>query len=346
MTRPTLQRLFSNPFGKWLPGVLVLGAIAMSAVSACSSSDTGCDDSKCATGNKCLALNGAVECRKVCSSNTDPATSCPFGYTCVNNTPSPFCVKDVGDLKKAEGQWGASCNPTGGKEGNPDCDSAQNFACYATSPTDGEAYCTRYDCTTDRECGAGFYCGTINVAPNAVKAKRTIGETQKACIRRSYCAPCVADLDCGGGEHCIADADGNSFCTPECGKTDNCPFESRCVDTGNGFKACYPRATRCAGPPGLCSPCRSDADCGPDGICVRGQYTSEQSCAIKSKKPCTNLSMSQAQGSDFDCPASTDTAANIKCFGGDILGEVPKDYCHGIYDHGGSPDLGCYTPAR
>ena len=25
----------------------------------------------------------------------------------------------------------SGCNPTGGKEGNPDCDSAQNFACYA-----------------------------------------------------------------------------------------------------------------------------------------------------------------------------------------------------------------------
>ena len=54
-------------------------------VSACKSEDTstGCDDGACKPGNKCLPLNGEIKCRKTCASNDNPDTSCPAGYTCV-----------------------------------------------------------------------------------------------------------------------------------------------------------------------------------------------------------------------------------------------------------------------
>src|SRR5262245_16440177 len=92
--------------------VIVVGG----SVLACSSKEAaGCDDAKCATGNKCLPLNGEIKCRKTCSSNADPASSCPFNYTCVDPQQDgvpPFCVQDTsvapsgGPLKKADGQWG------------------------------------------------------------------------------------------------------------------------------------------------------------------------------------------------------------------------------------------------
>src|SRR5438105_15855007 len=104
-----------------------LVALAFLAASACGSTNTlvvaapedgggggtttACDDAKCLPGNKCLPLGDEVKCRKTCSSNTDPATACPFAYTCVKQDPEPFCVKDTTNLSNtssAKGQFGAS----------------------------------------------------------------------------------------------------------------------------------------------------------------------------------------------------------------------------------------------
>jgi hypothetical protein len=332
----------------FLSGSLVAAAFAvLVAVPACSSEETAavCDSAKCAAGNKCLKLNGETKCRKTCASNSDPTAACPFGYTCVSSDPQPFCVKDNTDLKKAtKGQWGAPCNPTGGFDQNPDCDSAQSFWCFGTSKDDGAAYCTRYDCSADLDCGPGFYCGTVNIYPDVTTSKRSLGDTQKVCLKRDYCAPCTADLDClpqgGRATHCVADDLGNAFCTPECDKTDNCNKEARCLDLGAGYKACYPRAGACVGDGSLCSPCRSDADCGEDGLCVKGQYTTEKFCAKKSASLCV----------DKDCPAkptnlpSPTTGIGCQKTADDTL---PAGYCIGVYEIGGqAADIGCYTPER
>ncbi|MCW5833146.1 MAG: hypothetical protein KIS78_12160 [Labilithrix sp.] len=337
---------------------VICGGLAV--LSACSSDPApaaGCDSAKCAPGNTCLPFEGETKCRKTCSSNADPATSCPFGYTCTDTQTGdePFCVQDTAIgfdgqplQPKTSGQWGAKCQANLGME-NPGCDTDQGFYCYGVSPTDGDAYCTRYDCQTDRDCGAGFWCGQANLTPNVGTAKRsTFGEVQNVCLRRTYCSTCKVDLDCppilGKVQHCIDDASGARVCAPECDGNASCPNEARCADVGVGAKVCYPRATVCVGDGSLCSPCRVDTDCGEDGVCVKGQYTTEKACAKKSTKSC-GTSSAPSQGS---CPQSLPdgSKAAVRCLGA-VFDEVPEDYCHGIYMIGAEGgDIGCWTPKR
>lgn len=343
--------------GRVLPSLLVavvsLGAVVLGA-PGCSSNEEkkGCDSSKCAAGNKCLPLNGETKCRKTCASNSDPATSCPDGYTCVAHADSEsFCEQNANWPVAAKGQWGTSCLPSGGLENNPACQAAEGFYCFGTGPNDGEAYCTRYDCATDRDCAPGYFCGAVNVAPNVKTSKRTFGETVNVCQRRAYCAPCQADFDCpsvaGSPQRCVPDDDGVGFCTAECDQARACQVDAKCVDPGIGAKVCYPRAGRCKGNGELCSPCRSDADC-PEGACVTGGYTNEKSCTVKSPSPCA---LDQNNGKA--CPAPIGPADRaVRCLGSQVSNgetiypEVPKDQCHGYYKLGEGGDIGCWTPNR
>lgn len=395
---------------------------ALALVSACSSTKTEatvvCDSAKCAAGNTCLSMDGEVKCRKTCTSNTDPATSCPVGFTCASSNtpavipaectkgdqvktdysckariteagsklnvytcaaevapkagcvkstmpdspndwccndapaeifPSAFCVKQLNAAPAppaGQGQFGAACNGSKGLE-NPECDGAHGFFCYGTGPGDGASYCTKYDCHSDRECAPQFYCGTINVAPNVTTAKPTFHQTTTACLRRAYCAPCVSDIDCPSvnnlKQYCVPDDNSVGFCAPECTTSENCKTlgASKCVDGGIGVKTCYPRAGSCAGDGSLCSPCRNDDDCGADGACVSGQYSTERSCAKKSEIPCKTGSVA---GTDFKCPTSANPKATVRCRG-DVFEQVPANYCHGLYPFGESADVGCWTPA-
>jgi hypothetical protein len=343
--------------GRFLPSffaVVVTASAVVLGAPGCSSDDPkkGCDSSKCAAGNKCLALGSETKCRKTCASNTDPQASCPAGYTCVAHPASePFCEQNVSWPAPAKGQWGTPCLPTNGFENNKDCQSAEGFFCFGTGPNDAEAYCTRYDCTTDRECAPGFFCGDVNVAPNVKTAKRTFGETVKVCQRRAYCAPCEADFDCpsvgGNPQRCVPDDDGVGFCTAECDQGRACNVDAKCVDPGIGLKVCYPRAGRCKGAGELCAPCRSDKDC-PDGACVTGNYSGEKSCTVKSPSPCK---LDESNGKA--CPAPIGPAGRaVRCLGNQqsngsaIYPEIPKDQCHGYYKLGEGGDVGCFTPNR
>lgn len=354
----------SRSTGALLRAFAIFVVIGGGSVLACSSDNTAtakCEDSKCAAGNKCLPLNGEIKCRKTCSSNADPSTSCPFNYTCTDTQQAgvpPFCVQDTSVSpdgnplqKKPTGQWNYKCQANLGLT-NPACDTAQGFYCYGISPSDGEAYCTRYGCEADTDCAAGFWCATVNVAPNVANAKRSpIGSVQTVCLQRTYCSPCKVDLDCqpigGKAQHCVADTGGTTYCAPECDSDQSCHNEAKCVDPGGlGTKVCFPRAGVCVGDGQLCSPCRNDKDCGDDGVCVKGQYTTEHTCAKKSATSCGTKD-NITKGS---CPATaTESGAKVGCYG-QIFSEVPPDYCHGIYSLGSgqeqAPDIGCYTPPR
>ena len=402
-------------------GTLAAAALAFALMPACSSTKTDpgpsadtpdppimqCDPTKCAAGNECLSMDGDLKCRKPCSSNVDPATSCPSNFFCaVANEPStippectkiavaasrtlctqfaaagsrltgylcvppvkpkgcvaadgagnfccnaapaeqlakPLCVKELREVKPGPKQWGAACNPTKGLDNNDDCDTAQGFFCHGTSPADAAAYCTRYNCSADRECTGGFSCATINVGPNVTTGKRTYHETTTACLRRDYCAPCKADLDCppltGRPQHCVQDANGAGFCSPECAGPTNCNLEAKCVDPGTGVKTCYPRAGTCVGDATLCSPCRSDADCGDDGACVKGEYTTERFCAKKGTGTC--------RASAPKCTPSSKPGAKLSCAVADAASPSPLDnYCYGLYAFSTGDDLGCWTPDR
>ena len=277
---------------------------------------------------------------KGCINAGDPNT------WCCNDAPAevydtPFCKRITREYTAGPKQWGAACNPTGGLDKNPDCDTSQGFFCYGSSPADGAAYCTRFECNADSECAAGFYCGTVNVGPNVTTAKPTFHQVINVCLRRDFCAPCVADFDCpsvnGVPQHCVGDQKGAGLCAPECKDNTNCAFEARCVDGGVGAKICYPRAGVCIGDQSLCSPCRNDADCGDDGLCVKGQYTTEHACAKKSGVTCTDTAKM--------CPASFAKSAHIGCTTADEA-EVPANYCVGLYPFSSNSDIGCFTPAR
>jgi hypothetical protein len=323
--------------------VLVLttcGALALSSAPlACS--DDSCEDDKCAPGNRCLAYRGETRCRKTCTSNTDPVSNCPFGYTCTDTRSGapPFCLQDEANVTPKPGQWGTPCRANLGVD-NPDCDVTQGFFCYGTFPTDANAYCTRYDCTKDSDCGAGFGCETINSTPNVGAARRlAIGAVQKVCRRRTYCSPCEADVDCptanGIAQRCVPDANGVSFCAPVCTSTTNCPKDAQCVDAGIDVPVCYPRATVCVGDGSLCSPCRADSDCGEDGICIQGEFTTERACAKKARSGCASCPRTIALPRRQIGCSSTGNAT------------VPKEYCFGIYEIDGVlADLGCWTPDR
>lgn len=348
-SRSSFATFLSSTFALIVGGVAVLAACASDPAPA-----TTCDSAKCAPGNTCLTLDGELKCRKTCSSNADPATSCPFGYTCTDTETGqpPFCIQNtaVGAdgqplKKKPSGQWGSKCQADLGIE-NPGCDGEQGFYCYGESPTDADAYCTRYDCETDRDCGAGFWCAKVNRTPNAKTAKRKgFGDVQNVCLRRSYCSTCKVDLDCppirGKTQHCVQDADGASFCAPECDGSASCPLEARCADVGVGAKVCYPRAQRCVGDGSLCSPCRADSDCAEGSVCTKGQYTTEKACTKK-------------VASCAECPKTLESPArNIGCTREDG-DELPKNHCVGLYELGkpagvGEPqpyDIGCWTPNR
>lgn len=337
--------------------------VILAGVPACKSDDAAppaCDDAKCAPGNKCLPLETAsgteVKCRKTCNSNSagEGLVSCPFNYTCLTQPDgNTFCVEDnVKITKKDKGQWGAACNPSNGSD-NPDCDRDQDFYCFAESPTDGKAYCTRYACETDRDCAARFWCATVNVGPSADTTKRTVQDVQKVCLRREYCAACATNLDCpqlnGKNQYCVPDDAGRGFCAPECSTTAECGEfgASRCVDagatddSGGAHKTCYQRSGVCIGDGSLCSSCLSDADCGDDGACIRGQYSRERACAKKAPGDCKG---GEARGG---CPEKLDSPKVIVACAGGILDEAPKNFCHGLYEVGGNPsDVGCWTPNR
>ncbi|WP_146649031.1 hypothetical protein [Labilithrix luteola] len=375
--RDRLRRVASaESLSKSLVVAAVIGGALLAGAPACSSSDKSsgaptpaCDSSKCAAGNTCLTYQGETKCRKTCASNSDPSSSCPFNYTCVpgEDGGEAFCRKDTStngagaELAKGTGQWGASCLPMGGLAENPACDSAQGFQCYGVATTDADAYCTKYDCAQDSDCGAGFYCAAINASPNVESDERVVGETVRACLRRDYCAPCTADFDCGQGQHCVGDADGAGFCTNECSQGKNCPSDAVCADIGIGPKVCFPRAQRCVGDGSLCSPCRSDADCGEDGACVQGPYTTERSCAKKSTITCTlttdlNGKPIQKQGVNLGCPAlpgdlqgqvgvgcrgrKADDSTGLSRIG---VASVPADYCTGMYAFGTDYNVGCWS---
>ncbi|MBS2014008.1 MAG: hypothetical protein JST00_14050 [Deltaproteobacteria bacterium] len=335
----------------------------------CRKTCTGNNDGSCPFGYTCAGAQ-AASCTKV--ANADPSicgaafkgnvfecANPPLGCRDAGNgkwcCPESVCLKQTNDVKKSDkGQFGARCNASKGRE-NPDCDGAQGFFCFGLSPADGDAYCTRYDCASDLDCGPTFYCGDANVGPNASSTTRTIRETQKVCLRRDYCSPCTSDVDCrptsaGVKTHCVPDDNFVGFCAPECTENKNCAYDAKCVDGGIGVKTCYPRAGKCVGDGSICSPCRSDVDCGDDGVCVQGQYTTEKSCAKKSKIPCKE---GAKQGTDFDCPLATGGVSKtpIRCLGS-ALEQAPRDYCHGLYlfdqlnPRGPSPDIGCWTPNR
>ena len=328
--------------------VVALTAACTSTTTVAPTGPAACDPTQCATGNMCIPdANGVSACRLPCMAHSD----CPFNTQCAVSTPQNYCVKlTTATVQKPTGQWGTHCLPQDGLSPNKACDADTGFACLATGPTDALAYCTQYDCTADLDCAGGYYCATINNAPNAKTAVRTFGKTRTVCKKHEYCSPCAGDLDCptidGKQSKCTQDDSGTRYCATQCTATTNCRLDATCTGTSDdGTKVCRPRAHTCKGDGSLCSPCRSDADC-PMGFCLKGAYSPEMFCSVKSKVAC--ITNAATMTTSKSCPAFTYSGTQIGCepepaSAASADPNIPADQCIGIVALGDQGDVGCYT---
>jgi hypothetical protein len=235
---------------------------------------------------------------------------CPFGYYCNDGQPKSWCVQNTLAFPSVPmGQWGWPCTPPKWLD-NPACDLGNGFGCYGISPSDASAFCTQFFCVADSDCAGGWWCATVNVGPNVTTLNASYGKApQKVCLPRTYCAPCQLDHDCaptadGQPQYCIADSQGNGFCTSRCAATTGCATDAQCVarwklcisSTAGGTSCtrdedCPPSAQDVAQhcdfgvqaadagltPSGVCAPeCGSDADCNA----AQGQHCQNSNTAF------------------------------------------------------------------
>lgn len=335
-----------------LAAVVVLPLLG--ALGGCSDDKpaTGCQDSQCLSGNKCVDDGKATSCRLLCTKQSD----CPDKFHCTVNPKGDktYCAADEGDAArinpKKQGQWGYTCNPSGGMDNNPDCDVDQSFWCYGRNPTDAASFCTQYQCKSDADCKGGYWCATVNLEPSVRRVKRSVKETTTVCLPRDYCAPCKNDVDCptreGQPQYCVPGEDGQKFCTVECANDGNCQQDASCVEEGSRT-VCKPRAGTCKGDGTFCSPCYSDADCQGDGVCVTSAYSRERFCAPKSAKNCAVVNDALVS----ECPETPklDGIVGTSCQTSRDDVDIPKDYCFPFVQYGKSKDNvipGCWTKQR
>lgn len=332
--------------------VSLLGVAVAASAAACSSSTAAtpvgppaCDPTQCAPKNECIPdAMGVSQCRIGCMAHTD----CPFNTYCMTSSPRSYCVKLATELpKKPTGQWGTPCLPQGGLDNNPACDSETGFKCYGAGTTDALAYCTQYECAQDLDCAGGFYCATINNAPNVKTDTRSFGKVRNVCLKRGYCSPCASDIDCpvidGKQSLCTEDDLGGRYCSTPCAATSNCRLDAACngVALDGATKVCRPRAGVCKGDGSICSPCLADTDC-PNGFCIKGAYSPERFCSVKSTKACAPSGTATIVKGE--CPAFTAfKGTQIGCEASSSDENIPKDQCIGLIDFGDSGDIACYT---
>ncbi len=242
-----------------------------SSVRDSSIQDSNLADGACTANTSCP--NGTVcsggACLKTCSTNEQ----CPIEQLCTPNPNAPdagpkgYCVAKSQDWGK--GRYGSIC-PTGSAE----CDTAAGFDCVGTAGT-ADAYCSKKDaCTKDSECPLGFWCGDVRRMKDANNVD--FDNPAKACLRRTFCAPCETDLDCFHETNaiCAPSKAGEKFCSLPCDPASkSCIFGTSCDDLGDGRFACRPEAGGVchAEKPQGCSPCRIDSDCGKNAVCIRGK---------------------------------------------------------------------------
>ncbi len=221
-----------------------------------------CADTDCAEGAFCLKTTDHPEgvCTPSCASLVD---SCGDGLICTKaDNGHHHCLPS----SEPAGGYGTSC-PFGSE-----C--ADGYVCVGQKG-DTAATCTKIDgCQADADCPVGMWCGDTAKA-GAKKDDLDFSVTQRVCLPRRFCAPCETDFDCSHevGAICVPDAGGERYCSKPCDNSKNsCLRGAECVDVGDGVAACRPLAGAChMKAPVTCSPCRTNRDCGPGGVCRSGQ---------------------------------------------------------------------------
>lgn len=252
--------------------------LAGGPAAACSDDDGGTDavDVPTETADEGGALLGFGEpctgdaaCRSGicvedrCTRECEYRTDCPDdGWTCAAaDDDRVLCLTTR--YTDGDGRYGDPCF-------GAVCDEAAGFRCIRRTEDDPYAYCT-HDCTDDRDCPYQMVCRG--------------GGDGTYCRPRTFCEPCLLDDQCGyANDDCIPDDTGALFCSQACdpARPTTCPTDALCVETEPGRFQCRPSFGRCVGDGELCHPCREDADCAEDALCITDRYTQFSFCG----EPC------------------------------------------------------------
>jgi hypothetical protein len=278
----------------WFPGSLTrLGRLSawlfVAPFAACESTPCvgdacpgACGDADCG-GTTPLAEPGTPGRFTSCASSAscDEAS----GFACVDGLCRHACSShfDCGGVAVCDrrGTGDAYCSltnpptqPGGYYSSCPDGECTRGFTCVGAGIGDTDSYCSS-DCSSDRDCPAGFLCSTIQSAS---------GGERKLCTPRGYCAACETHADCLSVPRgvCARDESGEKRCTEFCSPgTNSCPWgdatDCRLTDDDLGVPTCQHRFGACVGEGNGCDPCQSDDDC-PFGQCFVSSYTGERWC--------------------------------------------------------------------
>lgn len=188
-----------------------------------------------------------------------------LGLVACSSTPNnPHPTVDAGPGSSV----GRTCNVDAECPGLR-CDSVRH-TCICLSDADctkadgGAAYCSNFTglcvdsvpgCTSDADCTSGNPNSFCNPETRACQALR------------GFCETCHSDVECGTGNHCLADDSlKQNFCSKQCSAPTDCPTGTTCTAVAAGDNQCLPNAgTDCKTFTG-CTPdslksCNSNADC-------------------------------------------------------------------------------------
>jgi hypothetical protein len=282
--RPTFARAL---------GALLTILAGLTLPLACSKSASTCDESKCASGERCVQN----ACRPACS--TDP--DCGAGQNCrgwafPDGTQGQYCVvlpgSDAGTGDGASAPVSAKC------AANADCATGQGefcvgglcrLACTSHFDCQGLGECTN---GTDSDGNTGHYCDlSLPQKPGQFYTHCPSGTGAECDMTNDFfCVGAGADdLDA----YCTTDCSDNTTCAPgfACTPLVRSPCDNDCGLTGTGKKdlQCVPSdqigpglAFQCGNhgvvrnvcrPQEFCTSCASDVDClaVPNQICAADQ---------------------------------------------------------------------------
>jgi hypothetical protein len=293
----------------------------------------------CKADDECDQAHGFSCVMGMCSYECEQHSDCVEVGHCeaitLEGERRQFCVRDK--TPPEAGKLYTAC-PNG-----TEC--ADKLLCIGAGPGDLDAYCT-VDCSSDDDCGLGYYCGTlirrpcqadcnVDAAPSDPlcappdqigKGKpfycNSFGSVErKVCRQREFCSPCDSDADCLAvpNQVCASDGKDGKICTRLCDtSTRSCPWgnaaECRVVDAELGLPTCVHRFGQCFGTGKTCEPCRTNQDC-PNGACTSSSFTGERWCInFDAKCECKNGVDNTGTCNDGGCEPSPD-GLTVQCIG-------------------------------
>lgn len=305
------------------------------------------------------------ECSYECQSHADCIGIGHCDSRVVGTQRKTYCVSDPSPPEP--GKLYTSC-PNG-----DEC--ADASLCLGAGPGDLDAYCS-VDCSSDDDCSAGYYCGSITRSPCAAACKvagvpkdpqcvpvdqigqgklfqcSSLGVVRQVCRQREFCSPCSSDADCLSvpNQICAKDQSGEKICTRLCDEdTRSCPWgnAAQCgvYDSDVGLPTCSHRFGSCHGQGNSCEPCRTNDDC-PGGACASSNFTGERWCInLTTRCACKTLDATKTC-IDGGCPDSP-SGLPIQCIG-DAQSSL-FDICYAANSGtttqlGSSPQTGCWGP--